>query len=346
MAADRAAIIAPPLSTSRRTVAAAVAAVVVVVVAVAAVAVAVAVAAIVVVVVAVAAVAVAAVVVVVVAVAAAVAVVVVAAVVAAVAAVVVVVAVAVAAVVVVVAVAAAAAVAVAQLLVDEVVDQALGDLAVGLLVAEDEELLGVAAAALHEAEGARLLLDLAERRAAVPRDVADAVARHGDERHVVALVEVLDVHGARALLEQPLEVGARARALLVRAAHERHLADVLHDAPRGARELAARRAVLAQGVRELRLVHRVRVGGEALLVRDALADPLGEVPRLLRLDGRHALELGAAAAAAVAEDRELLRALVAVPPLLALAQFVDMKNISVPHSSSILPRVARRAPVT
>ena len=94
-------------------------------------------------------------------------------------------------------------------------------------MAEDEELLALAAPALDEAEGAALLLHLPQRRAAVARDVPDAVLRHRHDRHVVARADVLDVDRAVALLEQPLEVGARARALLDRAADEGNLPDIL-----------------------------------------------------------------------------------------------------------------------
>eukprot|EP00962_Isochrysis_galbana_P045594 scaffold18014_cov95-Isochrysis_galbana.AAC.2 len=277
---------------------------------------------------------------------------------------------------------AAALVVLAHLLVDQVSDEPLGVLSVGRDVAENEELLRLAPATLDETEGARLLLHHAERGAAVAGHVADGLARHLHHCHVVAVAQVVDVDGAVTLLEQPLEVGTGALALLDGAADEGHLEgaegmriggggergsgcprpspnedwegsggmrlavdcptysmmqggeealgvciggegchlpDILHDASGGARQLAPGGAVLAQRVRQLRFIHREGVGREALRLGGVLLDVAREVARPLRLDGRHHLELGAPAAAARAEDGELLRSVELLPGRLAVA---------------------------
>mmetsp|Transcript_35988 Transcript_35988/g.94683 ORF Transcript_35988/g.94683 Transcript_35988/m.94683 type:complete len:618 (-) Transcript_35988:11-1864(-) len=209
----------------------------------------------------------------------------------------------------------AAIIVATHLLVDKILHPALGEVARRLEVAKDEKLLRLPAATLDKAEGAGVLLDLPKGRATVARHVADGLTRHGHDRYVVPILEVLDVHRACALLEEPLEVGASARALLDGPTDERHLADILHDAPRGARQLAPSGAILAERVRELRLIHRVRVGRETLLLRDELLNLLGEVLRTLGLYGRHAFELSAAAATAVTEDGELLGAVKVAPAI-------------------------------
>ena len=104
-------------------------------------------------------------------------------------------------------------------------------------------------------------------------------------------------------------VGVRPRGGLAHrdgAGHEDGVAHVLDDAAGGLGELLARHPLLAERVRELLRLEDQRARAEAVGVVVGDDDAVGEVAGHLGLDGGHHLELGAAAAAARAEDGELL----------------------------------------
>mmetsp|Transcript_43620 Transcript_43620/g.95082 ORF Transcript_43620/g.95082 Transcript_43620/m.95082 type:complete len:637 (-) Transcript_43620:74-1984(-) len=193
-----------------------------------------------------------------------------------------------------------------------------------LRAADDQHLGATAALALlavlvhEEHEHSPLLLHEAERRAAVACDVADAVRRHVDDRAVVAVLPVVHVDGPLELLEEPLHVLLRALPVRLRAREQGRVPHVLHDGAGGALELLAGASLLAQRVGQLVVLerHGVRAPSSAVVlaavaVVDVVAD-LVVVAGHLRLDRAENLQLGAAAAAHRAEDRQLLVVLVAV----------------------------------
>ena len=123
------------------------------------------------------------------------------------------------------------------------------------------------------------------------------------------------------LLEEPVQVVAALRALSLVPGEERNLTDVLEDAVGGAGDLLTRGPASAERVGELvaakgeDVVVEVVVLAVTRLVQGyAQGFAVEEVPGHLVLDGGHDLKLGAATAAAGAEDGEDLLDLGAVGP--------------------------------
>mmetsp|Transcript_27410 Transcript_27410/g.81633 ORF Transcript_27410/g.81633 Transcript_27410/m.81633 type:complete len:637 (+) Transcript_27410:157-2067(+) len=219
---------------------------------------------------------------------------------------------------------AAAAAVVAELLLDHLVDQALGGHAPegvhlrASLVAEDDEALLAAVVQCHEHVGLRLLLHAPQLAAAVAGHPALAVLRDVHLRGIFAVRDVPDRDAAAALVEQPPDELLAAPALLARAGDERAVPDVLQDGARRALELLPRGALLAQRVAQLVVLEDQAVGVEALRVRRLVADAPREVARGLGLDAAHDLQLRAAARALRAADDQHLGATAALALLAVL----------------------------
>mmetsp|Transcript_43621 Transcript_43621/g.95086 ORF Transcript_43621/g.95086 Transcript_43621/m.95086 type:complete len:636 (-) Transcript_43621:74-1981(-) len=240
---------------------------------------------------------------------------------------------------------AAAAAVVAELLLDHLVDQALGGHAPegvhlrASLVAEDDEALLAAVVQCHEHVGLRLLLHAPQLAAAVAGHPALAVLRDVHLGGIVAPGDVPDRDAATALGQQPVDELPAALPLGVVARNEGDVSNIAQDGAGGELELLARGALLPEAVAELVILEDQAVGVEALGVRELLADATSEGSGALRLHAAHDLQLRAAARALRAADDQHLGATAA---LALLAVLVHEEH---EHSPLLLHEAERRAAV-
>mmetsp|Transcript_2349 Transcript_2349/g.5886 ORF Transcript_2349/g.5886 Transcript_2349/m.5886 type:complete len:501 (-) Transcript_2349:97-1599(-) len=190
-----------------------------------------------------------------------------------------------------------------------------------LLVAADEEPGGAVLGLGHAAEGAALLLDAPHLwDACGAEEVTHAVLVDFHLRDVGAVASI-DVDLALLLLQEPAEVVATALPLPGVAGDESHLADELQDGVARDGELLAGGALLAEGVGEVLGLHGHSIGVESLGVGFLVPQALSVVAVQLPLHRRHDHQLGPAARAQRAEDRQGLGLL-----LLFLATLVHEKH--------------------